>query len=199
MIVARRVHQILGVRLIHHGKIRVEPDGFPIGSQQSICNGVKGATPDGSEGAASGLTQGSPGPAQHLVRSPAREREKHDPARIDPLRHEPSHPRRKSFGLASAGSGNGKNWPSPAVAARSCSALVGHREHQRVSALHARRPGGACQGCKDASRNLNPMTPEEAFFWQHLAADSHPTGRKQYVNRRRNLSKRKPGICGSIV
>jgi hypothetical protein len=32
------------------------------------------------------------------------------PARIDPLRHKPGHPRRKSFGLARAGSGNGKNW-----------------------------------------------------------------------------------------
>ena len=106
---ARRVHQILGIRLIHHGKIRVEPYGFPIGSQQSIGNGVKGATPDGSERPASGLSQGSPGPAQHLVRSPAREREKHDPARIDPLRHEPGHPRRKSFGLARAGPRNGKN------------------------------------------------------------------------------------------
>ena len=110
MIVARRVHQILGIRLIHHGKIRIEPDGFPVGAQQPIGHGVKGATPDGSERAASGLTQGSPGPAQHLVRSPAREREKHDPARIDPLRHEPGHPRRKSFGLARAGPRNGKNW-----------------------------------------------------------------------------------------
>jgi len=43
--VARRVHQILGIRLIHHGKIRVEPDGFPIGAQQSIGHRVKGATP----------------------------------------------------------------------------------------------------------------------------------------------------------
>jgi hypothetical protein len=50
-----------------------------------VGHGVKGATPDGSERAASGLTQGSPRPAQHLVRSPARKREKHDPARIDPL------------------------------------------------------------------------------------------------------------------
>jgi hypothetical protein len=111
--VARRVHQILGIRLIHHGKIRIEPDGFPVGAQQPVGDGMKGATPDGSERAAPGLTQGSPGPAQHFVRGPAREREKHDPARIDSLRHEPSHPRRKSFGLARAGSGNGKNW-SPA-------------------------------------------------------------------------------------
>ena len=107
---ARRVHQILGIRLIDHGKIRIEPDSFPVGAQQSIGNGVKGASPDGSERAASGLTQGSPRPAQHLDRSPARERKKHDPARIDPLRHEPGHPRRKSFGLARAGPGNGKNW-----------------------------------------------------------------------------------------
>jgi hypothetical protein len=41
---------------------------------------------------------------------PARERKKHDPARIDSLRHEPGHPRRKSFGLARAGPRNGKNW-----------------------------------------------------------------------------------------
>ena len=39
-----------------------------------------------------------------------RERKKHDPARIDPLRNEPGHPRRESFGLARAGPGNGKNW-----------------------------------------------------------------------------------------
>ena len=90
---ARRVHQILGIRLIHHGKIRVEPNGFAVGG-----NGVKGATPDGSERAASGLTQGSPRPAQHLDRSPARERKKHDTARIDP-RTRASHPRRKSFVL----------------------------------------------------------------------------------------------------
>ena len=109
MIVARRVHQILGIRLVHHGKIRIEPDGFPVGAQQSIGHGVKGATPDGSERAASGLTQGSPRPAQHLVRSPAREREKHDPARIDPLRNEPGHSRRKSFCLARAGPRNGEN------------------------------------------------------------------------------------------
>jgi hypothetical protein len=86
------------------------PTGFPVGAEQPVGNGVKGAAPDSSEHAASGLTQGSPRPAQHLVRSPARERKKHDPAGIDPLRHEPSHPRRKSFGLARAGSGNGKNW-----------------------------------------------------------------------------------------
>ena len=55
MIVARRVHQILGIRLIHHGKIRIQPDGFPVGAQQSIGNGVKGATPNGSERAASGF------------------------------------------------------------------------------------------------------------------------------------------------
>ena len=84
-IVARVVHQILGIGLIHHGKIRIEPNGFPVGAQQPIGHGVKGAAPDGSERAASGLTQCSPGPAQHLVRSPARERKKHDPARIDPL------------------------------------------------------------------------------------------------------------------
>jgi hypothetical protein len=54
--------------------------------------------PDAPERAASGLAQGS-----------AREREKHDPARIDPLRHKPGHPRRKSFGLARAGPRNGKN------------------------------------------------------------------------------------------
>ena len=106
---ARRVHQILGIRLINHGKIRIEPDGFPIGAQQPIGHGVKGATPDGSEHAASSLTQGSPRPAQHLVRSPAREREKHDPARIDPLRHEPGHPCRKSLCLARAGPCNGEN------------------------------------------------------------------------------------------
>jgi hypothetical protein len=67
VIVARRFHQILGIRLIHHGKVRIEPDGFPVGAQQSVGNGVKGATPDGSERAASGLTQFSPRPAQHLV------------------------------------------------------------------------------------------------------------------------------------
>ena len=82
---ARCVHQILGIRLIHHGKIRIEPDGFPVGAQQPIGHGVKGATPDGSERAAPGLTQGSPRPAQHLDRSPARERKKHDPARIDQI------------------------------------------------------------------------------------------------------------------
>ena len=39
---ASTVHPILGIRLIHHGKIRVEPYGFPVGSQQSIGHGVKG-------------------------------------------------------------------------------------------------------------------------------------------------------------
>jgi hypothetical protein len=110
VIVAGRVHQILGIRLIHHGKIRIEPDGFPVGAQQPIGHGVKGATPDGSERGAPGLTQGSPRPAQHLVRSPAREREKHDPARIDPLRNQPGHSRRKSFCLARAAARNRKNW-----------------------------------------------------------------------------------------
>ena len=46
------------------GHVRIEPDGFPIGAKQSIGNGVKGATPDGSERAAPSLTQGSPRPAQ---------------------------------------------------------------------------------------------------------------------------------------
>jgi hypothetical protein len=41
---ARCVHQILGIRPIHHGKIRIEPDSFPIGAMQPIGHGVKGAT-----------------------------------------------------------------------------------------------------------------------------------------------------------
>jgi hypothetical protein len=48
VIVARRVHQILGIRLIHHRKTRIEPDGFPVGAQQPVGYGVKGTTPDGS-------------------------------------------------------------------------------------------------------------------------------------------------------
>jgi hypothetical protein len=44
VIVARRVHQILGIRLIHHRKTRIEPDGFPVGAQQPVGYGVKGAT-----------------------------------------------------------------------------------------------------------------------------------------------------------
>ena len=68
----------------------------------------------------------------------------HDPGGIDPLRHEPSHPRRKSFGLARAGSGNGKHWALARVAARSCS---GFRSSIRDSGIpledtcrQARRP-----------------------------------------------------------
>jgi len=36
---------ILGIRLIHHGKIRIQPDGFPIGAKQPIGDGMKGAIP----------------------------------------------------------------------------------------------------------------------------------------------------------
>jgi hypothetical protein len=62
VIVARRVHQILGIRLIHDGEVGIESDDFPVGAQQSIGNGMKGAAPDSPEHAASSLAQGSPGP-----------------------------------------------------------------------------------------------------------------------------------------
>jgi hypothetical protein len=126
----KRCRRIYG--FYHHGKIRIEPDGFPIGAKQPIGNGVKGATPDGSERAAPGLTQGFL--ARRNISSEALRVNVRSMIRLGLIPCETTRPSapQEFWSCPCRAPAMVRTGPSPAMAARSCS---GFRSSSRDSGM----------------------------------------------------------------
>ena len=77
-----QMKEVLGVSLIHDHEVRVESQGLVMDAQETVGDGMKGPTPDSGRWTSADHL---PGPADHLARGPAREREQQNRAWIGPV------------------------------------------------------------------------------------------------------------------
>ena len=113
-VTADEVHQVRGIRLVHHRELRREPQGAPVVAQQPVAHRVKRAAPHlpARRRLQRALRDQPRGPLEHLLRSAPREGQQQDAIRRDALLDQPRDPRSERLGLPRARPGDNQERPA---------------------------------------------------------------------------------------